>query len=69
LENIRFCNTTRLVGSKATALLDYLGILHRIQNEKIRYPEKALHFYSDLTYLRLYRLEAAANSRLEQKKR
>jgi hypothetical protein len=45
-----------------TALLDYLGILQRIQNEKIKYPEKALHFYSDLTYLRLYRLEVAANN-------
>jgi len=45
-----------------TALLDYLGILHRIQNEKIKYPEKALHFYSDLTYLRLYRLEVASNN-------
>ncbi len=45
-----------------TALLDYLGILQRIQNEKIKYPEKALHFYSDVTYLRLYRLEMAANN-------
>jgi len=44
------------------ALLDYLGILQRIQNEKIKYPEKALHFYSDLTYLRLYRLEVAAGN-------
>jgi hypothetical protein len=45
-----------------TALLDYLGILQRIQNEKIKFPEKALHFYSELTYLRLYRLEVAANN-------
>jgi hypothetical protein len=45
-----------------TALLDCLGILQRIQNEKIKYPERALHFYSDLTYLRLYRLEVAANN-------
>ena len=45
-----------------TALLDYLGILHRIQNEKIKYPEKALHFYSDMAYLRLHRLETVANN-------
>ncbi|HEY6265923.1 MAG TPA: hypothetical protein VIW93_14070 [Candidatus Acidoferrum sp.] len=45
-----------------TALLDYLGILQRIQDEKIKYPEKALHFCSDMTYLRLYRLEVKAGN-------
>lgn len=45
-----------------TALLAYLGELRRIQREKIRYPENSLHFDSALTYLRLYRLEVAANN-------
>ena len=44
------------------ALLVYLGELQRIRNEKIKYPERTLHFDSALTYLRLYRLEAAANN-------
>ena len=45
-----------------TALLVYLGELQRIQNDKIKYPEKTLHLDTALTYLRLYRLEAAANN-------
>ena len=45
-----------------TALLEYLGILQRFQNEKIKYPEKILHLYSELTYLRLYRLEVDTNN-------
>ncbi len=45
-----------------TALLVYLGELQRIQNEKIKYPGNTLHFNSALTYLRLYRLEVAANN-------
>ncbi len=44
-----------------TALLVYLGELRKIQNEKIEYPEKSLHFDSALTYLRLYRLELVAS--------
>lgn len=45
-----------------TALLEYLGILQRFQNEKINYPEKLLHLYSELTYLRLYQLEVDTNN-------
>jgi hypothetical protein len=45
-----------------TALLEYLGILQRVQNEKIQYPERMLHLYSEITYIRLYRLEAATNN-------
>jgi hypothetical protein len=45
-----------------TALLQYLGILQRFQNEKIKYPEKILHLYSELTYLRLYQLEVDTNN-------
>jgi len=44
------------------ALLVYQGELQKIQNEKIRYPERTLHFDSALAYLRLYRLEVAANN-------
>jgi len=40
----------------------YQGELQKIQNEKIRYPERTLHFDSALAYLRLYRLEVAANN-------
>jgi hypothetical protein len=45
-----------------TALLVYLGELQTIQNGKIEYPEKSLHFDSALTYLRLYRLELLASN-------
>jgi hypothetical protein len=44
------------------ALLQYLGLLQRIQNEKIRYPQNTLRRESGLTYLRLYRLELAAGN-------
>jgi hypothetical protein len=47
------------------ALLDYLGLLDRIQNERIQYPRYTLHFDAGLTYLRLYRLEMAANKPAE----
>jgi len=45
-----------------TALLDYLGILQKIRNQRIPYPENTLHRDSALTYLRLYRLEVTANN-------
>ncbi len=45
-----------------TALLVYLGELQKIQNEKIEYPKKSLHFDFALTYLRLYRLELVASN-------
>ncbi len=45
-----------------TALLDYVGMLQKIRSDRIQYPENILHFDSALTYLRLYRLEVAANN-------
>jgi hypothetical protein len=43
------------------ALLEYLAFLGKTQTQKTNYPTKSLHFNSALTYLRLYRLETAAN--------
>jgi hypothetical protein len=45
--------------------LDYLGVLQKIQNEGIQYPQRTLHFDSGLTYMRLYRLDLAANKPAE----
>jgi hypothetical protein len=45
-----------------TALLGYLGILQKIRDEGIDYPQNSLRFDSGLTYLRLYRLELAAGN-------
>lgn len=41
------------------ALMDYLEVLQKIQNEKIPYPQRVLHSEMALTYLRLYRLDLA----------
>jgi hypothetical protein len=48
-----------------TALLDYHGVLQKIQNEGIQDPQRTLHFYSGFTYMRLYRLDLAANKPAE----
>lgn len=44
------------------ALLEYLGVLQRLQSGKIKYPGKILHLYAEVAYLRLYQLEMATNS-------
>jgi len=43
------------------ALLDYLGILQKIRRQGTQYPERTLHRDLGITYLRLYRLNLAAN--------
>lgn len=48
-----------------SALLDYLEVLRKIQNEKIRYSPNKLHSDYGLTYLRLYRLELAEHEPTE----
>src|SRR5713101_6923828 len=47
------------------ALLDYLDVLQKIQNEGIQFPRSTTHFDSGLTYMRLYRLGVEANKPAE----
>jgi hypothetical protein len=44
------------------ALLQYLKLLQRIEDEHINFPSVTLHRDFGLTYLRLYRLESAAGN-------
>jgi hypothetical protein len=43
------------------ALMEYLDVLRKIENEKIPFSQNMLHGFRGLTYLRLYRLAHAEN--------
>jgi hypothetical protein len=50
---------------RRAALLAYLQVIRKVQDEKIPYPQSVLHAETALTYLRLYRLDLAEDKSAE----